>query len=438
MAYIKNTWVDQDVERPKTYEVTNNQDGSITLTDSFGLVTELGTPVNALNMNHIEDGIDGCAIRKHNLTETFNLGEWVLGGTGDDEGIYKSLEDNNVGNAITDDTKWEKVEMGGGATRNIGEIVASTIPLADAGLHLLDGSLLSYGSYQAFIDYIADLYDSGDYTDIFETEANWQTSVTTYGVCGKFVYDSVNNTVRLPKITGFIEGTTDTTALLDLVEAGLPNITGETGGYVYTGSNGALSAVTRSDTAGRVNGGSGQWGTIVTLDASNSNSIYGNSSTVQPQAIKVLYYIVVATTTKTEIEVDIDEIATDLNGKADVDLTNVSHTSGFRKLVDSYINGTSWYKVFSEYDATTGDYIGQWCEQGGVVPVSAAGVKNVVFLKTFKDANYTISCAWCRTQGAVGTGDIGVIGTGTILATGFSIYQYADQMAYWRACGYIS
>lgn len=57
MAYIKNTWVDQDVERPKTYEVTNNQDGSITLTDSFGLVTELGTPVNADNMNHIEQGI---------------------------------------------------------------------------------------------------------------------------------------------------------------------------------------------------------------------------------------------------------------------------------------------------------------------------------------------------------------------------------------------
>lgn len=108
MSYTKNTWVDQDVERPKTYEVTNNQDGSITLTDSFGLVQELGTPVNAVNMNHIEDGIDGCAIRKHNLTETFNLGEWVLGGSGDDEGFYKSLIANNVGNAVTDDTKWEK------------------------------------------------------------------------------------------------------------------------------------------------------------------------------------------------------------------------------------------------------------------------------------------------------------------------------------------
>lgn len=57
MAYTKNVWVDQDVQRPKTYEVTNNADGSVTLTDSFGVVTEIGTPVNAVNMNHIEDGV---------------------------------------------------------------------------------------------------------------------------------------------------------------------------------------------------------------------------------------------------------------------------------------------------------------------------------------------------------------------------------------------
>lgn len=76
MSYTKNTWVDQDVERPKTYEVTNNQDGSITLTDSFGIVTELGTPVNATNMNHIEDGILNCyndLVNKSGDTMTGNL-----------------------------------------------------------------------------------------------------------------------------------------------------------------------------------------------------------------------------------------------------------------------------------------------------------------------------------------------------------------------------
>lgn len=58
MSYTKNVWVDQVVERPKTYEMTNNADGSVTLIDSFGLVSVLGTPVNADNMNHIEEGIE--------------------------------------------------------------------------------------------------------------------------------------------------------------------------------------------------------------------------------------------------------------------------------------------------------------------------------------------------------------------------------------------
>ena len=230
--------------------------------------------------------------------------------------------------------------------RNVGEIVTSTIPLTDAGLHLLDGALLAYGSYQAFIDYIADLYDSGDYTDIFETEANWQTAVTTYGVCGKFVYDSENNTVRLPKITGILEGTTDVTALGDLVEAGLPNITGsyyEARGLI-SNATGAFKDSYLLDDSGAAYEQSTRRSEIV-FDASDSNTIYGNSNTVQPQAIKVLYYIVVATTTKTDVQVDIDEIATDLNGKADVDLTNVNNSGTSL--------GASWAMPSSHYEDLT-------------------------------------------------------------------------------------
>ena len=171
----------------------------------------------------------------------------------------------------------------------------------------------------------------------FTDESVWQSSVTTYGVCGKFVYDSINNTVRLPKITGILEGTTDLTALGDLVQAGLPNITGYTS-YVFSSSdveNGALSNTSNAISYGvAVATANTSKGRSLSLDASLSNSIYGNSSTVQPQTIKVLYYIVIATTTKTEIEVDIDEIATDLNGKADVDLTNITNT-GYIKMADA-------------------------------------------------------------------------------------------------------
>lgn len=57
MSYTKTTWKDQNVEKPRTYSVRDNSDGTVTLLDSFGTVTELGTSVNAENMNKIENGI---------------------------------------------------------------------------------------------------------------------------------------------------------------------------------------------------------------------------------------------------------------------------------------------------------------------------------------------------------------------------------------------
>ena len=222
------------------------------------------------------------------------------------------------------------------SSRNIGEIITSPLPLTDDGVHLLDGTLLPYGVYKEFIDYIADLYTENPDANYFTTEALWQQSVTTYGVCGKFVYDSVNNTVRLPKITGIIEGTTDENALGDLVEAGLPNITGS---FDVTTANSGTNATGCFYNSANWSAGQEYWAGVTnqhnssyTINASRSSSIYGNSSTVQPQTIKVLYYIVVATTSKTEIQSDIDEIATDLNGKADTDLTNVTN-----KLSDNFL-----------------------------------------------------------------------------------------------------
>ena len=165
---------------------------------------------------------------------------------------------------------------------------------------------------------------------IITPEEFWQSQVLTYGVCGKFVYDSVNNTVRLPKVTGIVEGTIDATALGDLVEAGLPNITGafsvndltdDIMTPITTGAFGSFKDGSRESADGKSWNGSG-----IDFDASRSSSIYKDSfNKVQPQTIKGFMYIVIATTTKTDIQVDIDEIATDLNGKADVDLSNANN-----------------------------------------------------------------------------------------------------------------
>jgi len=235
-------------------------------------------------------------------------------------------------------------------TRNIGQIITSTIPLTDAGLHLLDGALIqSGGIYNDFVQYIANLVNL--YPQCFCNEADWQVTVNTYGACGKFVYDSTNNTVRLPKITGFIEGTVDSNALGELVEAGLPNITGTMqtppgrGGYYGTGAFSSYAFENQNDVYVRNDLSSGiVYG--MQINATWSNSIYGNSNTVQPQSIKVFYYIVIATTTKTDIEVDIDEVITDLNSKAiDIDVVH--------KIGDETITGNKTFTGILTIPAST-------------------------------------------------------------------------------------
>ena len=81
-------------------------------------------------------------------------------------------------------------------------------------------------------------------------------------------------------------------------------------------------------------------------------------------------------TSKRGIEFNIDDIATDLNGKADVDGTNAT----FPHIVETYHSGTEWYRVWSD----------GWCEQGGEIDGISSAYRTVNLLKNFVDTNYTI------------------------------------------------
>ena len=159
----------------------------------------------------------------------------------------------------------------------------------------------------------------------FTDEESWQQSVSQYGECAKFVYNSVNNTIRLPKIKGLIEYTTSTSDLGELTEAGLPNITGFVDKMCTYSSSSPTGAFyqTSSETWRKAGTDQTLYQKDVHFDASHSSSVYGKSATVQPQTVKYLVYIVVASTPKTSIQVDIDQIATDLNEKLDKDLSNI-------------------------------------------------------------------------------------------------------------------
>lgn len=211
--------------------------------------------------------------------------------------------------------------------RHIGEIFYSTVPITDAGVHLLDGSILIDGGvYDSFIKYISSLKDS--YPNLFCTEEEWQSSVSTYGVCGKYVLTE-GTSLRLPKITGFIEGISSTTDLGNIKEAGIPNIKCSIQKNIYTPTLGALLNAhvseltiegcikTESTTCNIFTIGSQSSELIkkIEIDASMSNPVFGKSDTVQPQAIQLLVYVQVANSIPSVVELDIDNITTEVANK---------------------------------------------------------------------------------------------------------------------------
>lgn len=50
-------WKDHAVENPRTYRPIYNEDGTILLVPEEGTVWQQGTPLNAANLNHMEQGI---------------------------------------------------------------------------------------------------------------------------------------------------------------------------------------------------------------------------------------------------------------------------------------------------------------------------------------------------------------------------------------------
>lgn len=54
MAYMRKTWQDHVVSRPRTYNEQENADGSKTFTQA-GSVVQQGTPLSAGNLNRQEE-----------------------------------------------------------------------------------------------------------------------------------------------------------------------------------------------------------------------------------------------------------------------------------------------------------------------------------------------------------------------------------------------
>lgn len=160
-------------------------------------------------------------------------------------------------------------------------------------------------------------------------------------------------------------------------KAGLPNIKGSVQGLrLATGhvDEGALYATFSTINLGYANNVNVKQG-ILSIDASKSSKIYGNSTTVQPNSVTMKYIIKAfgCANNNNTGDVEITQIANELNE---------FKSSVKDYVVESYSDGNgNWYRKFKS----------GWVEQGGVLPVLSKPVSTVVaLLKPFATNKYTV------------------------------------------------
>lgn len=252
--------------------------------------------------------------RVYKSTETYGLNEWVTGIVGEKKSIYQSLIAANTGNPLTDTTKWQKVELGGGTGLPLLSIRPALYVDESLGLdYRFNGQLLTVNSnLQGAVTELKKL--QATCPSLFCTEEEWQSAKASsdHGQVGRFVLNETAGTLRLPAVIN-IQGVFDLQNAGLTVEAGLPNIAGGAwNGWVVDSARptGAVKAsnVEVAGVAGQSATNTHQTGFLI--DASLSNAIYGNNTTVQEEAIQYPWVIRLATGQETEVNIrnDIESI----------------------------------------------------------------------------------------------------------------------------------
>lgn len=151
----------------------------------------------------------------------------------------------------------------------------------------------------------------------------------------------------------------------------------------------------------------------ITTDPEKSGLVVANAGVV-PDGWSLYYYV--GETVQNANLIDA--------GRMQEQITNINTPSrGY--LVQSYVNGSSWYRVYSD----------GWCEQGGKITVGLDASVSVTFLKPFMNASYYAN--WISCNGETQNGE-GTRACDNLTTTSMRIYNGQDcaMLANWYACGY--
>ena len=228
-----------------------------TIEKNATLITKIGIDTVVINPKTSVGSVNGAVASVNSVTpdESGNvaINDYVTGLT---------ISGSTVTYTKKNGTRGVITIPAGVATGIVTPFAGITVP---TGYLLCDGQAVSRTTYSALFAVIGTSYGEGDGSTTF----------------------NVPNLIRR-----FVEGS-DTAGTVK--EAGLPNITGYFADYYntknanYTKVSGCFDRESGVATTGGSGATSGQ--NAICFDASKSNAIYGNSDTVQPPALTMLYII---------------------------------------------------------------------------------------------------------------------------------------------------
>ncbi|MBR4106182.1 MAG: hypothetical protein IKK52_02645 [Alphaproteobacteria bacterium] len=292
----------------------------------------------------------------------------------------------------------------------------SEYALENASWLLSNGQWNSGAVYQSVYDLLLQIYNG---------------TVTKAGVSVKLSTETYTD-------TDFVLNTTDTTFRLPIkvLMAGSKRVAGNgmtlglmgSDGVTATGFKGGLTNINNVSNAGTV--------------LSAFTGVYGQGVGIQSGGSSVSPYNttgmgITTDETKSGIETSanglylyfyVGETVQDANiiAAASV-LTDIADLKA-RSIIETYVNGTSWYRVYSD----------GWCEQGGRATVPQGANVDITFLIPYANTDYYVNgnqtYNWAINPGGYVNAIFGMPRT-----DGFSMRASTGPLgSIWMACGYIS
>lgn len=257
-----------------------------------------------------------------------------------------------------------------------------------------------------------------------KTEAEWQSITSANGGhCPYYSQGDGSTTFRTPRFAPFMQVAIASANVGKYHKAGLPNITGyrNTRGpeILENATGGALSIESTSDNYGSGHNSGGK-SPKLKIDASRSSSLYGRSTTVQPESHEWMICVVVAGQATNLASVDMADVLTTV-AQVQNDVDAIPRPNAY--VTQTWRSGTKWYRVWSD----------GWIEQGGH---GTGGT--CTFNKPFSNTNYTFNVQPSSeyTDHPDWTAAYEHRPSRTNSKTSLSYYENGDKGWDWRASGY--